>query len=191
MFLKDGCVITSRGCIKKCKWCHVWPREGNIRELPITEGWIIQDNNLLACSKDHIINVFDMLRDQPSPAIFKGGLDKDLLKDWHIELLHTIRVGELWFACDSDNGLKKLEQTKKMLDGISKNKLRCYTMIGYGGSIDKDVKRMTEVFNLGFLPFAQLYQPEERIEYSQEWVDIARIWSRPAITKSIMKDNSA
>ena len=53
-FIKEGVTFTSRGCLKKCKWCFVPMREGKIRELEIKDGYIIQDNNLLACSKKHI-----------------------------------------------------------------------------------------------------------------------------------------
>ena len=61
MYLKKGYVITSRGCPNRCWFCSVWKREGNIRELPITEGWNVLDDNLLACSDDHIKAVFKML----------------------------------------------------------------------------------------------------------------------------------
>ena len=37
-------------------------REGNLRELPITSGHIVLDDNLLACSEKHIRSVFDMLK---------------------------------------------------------------------------------------------------------------------------------
>ena len=59
-YLKKGYVITSRGCHNKCWFCSVWKREGSIRELPITEGFNILDDNLLACSDEHIKSVFKM-----------------------------------------------------------------------------------------------------------------------------------
>jgi hypothetical protein len=58
-YMKRGYVITSRNC-----WlCSVPKREGNkLRELPITDGWIVTDDNLLACSEKHISGVFEMLK---------------------------------------------------------------------------------------------------------------------------------
>ena len=76
LFLKDGCTITSRGCPKKCGWCSVPQNEGQIRELTIQPGWIVQDNNLLACSRRHTEAVFSMLRSQNRRIFFNGGLDK-------------------------------------------------------------------------------------------------------------------
>jgi hypothetical protein len=82
MFLKEGCTITSRGCPKKCGWCSVPKREGAIRELAIKPGWIVQDNNLLACSERHLRAVFAMLQEEDRAIFFNGGLDKHFLKDW-------------------------------------------------------------------------------------------------------------
>jgi hypothetical protein len=59
-YVKHGVVITHRGCCNHCWFCDVWQREGNIRELPITPGYITFDSNLFACSKSHIAAVFDM-----------------------------------------------------------------------------------------------------------------------------------
>lgn len=76
-FLKLGCIITSRGCVKHCGWCPEKNRQ--LVELPIGSGWTVQDSNLLACSERHIRAVFDMLREQPRGAVFSGGLDKHFL----------------------------------------------------------------------------------------------------------------
>jgi hypothetical protein len=36
------------------------------------------------------------------------------------------------------------------------------------------------VLKLGFLPFTQLYQPETRKHYSDDWRKLCRRWARPA-----------
>jgi hypothetical protein len=180
-FMKAGCTITSRGCPKKCGWCVVPRREGQVRELKINPGWIIQDNNLLACSDTHIRAVFDMLREQGRAAYFNGGLDKHFLKDWHRDLFDSIKLGELWFACDTSTDIPWLERTAKILDGIPLRKKRCYTMIGYEGESLSDAERRVErVFELGFMPFCQLYQSDQTIIYPEEWRKVSRKWARPA-----------
>jgi hypothetical protein len=89
MYLKKGYVITSRGCNNRCWFCSVWKREGNIRELTITEGWNILDDNLLACSEDHIQKVFDMLKRQSQRPRFTGGLEAKLMtKERASQLTH-------------------------------------------------------------------------------------------------------
>ena len=67
-FVKDGYVITSRGCCNRCWFCSVWKREGNIREIEIKDGWNVLDSNLLQCSDRHIKAVFKMLQKQKEPV---------------------------------------------------------------------------------------------------------------------------
>jgi hypothetical protein len=180
LFLKKGCTITSRGCVKKCGWCV--ERNRPLREIAIKPGWIVQDSNLLACSESHIRAVFDMLREQKRNIFFNGGLDKHFLKDWHRELFDTIPIGELWFACDVSSDLPWLERAAKILEGIPLRKRRCYTMIGYDVEpIAAAEKRLERVFELGFMPFCQLYQPDTGVKvYPKDWRDLRRKWSRPA-----------
>lgn len=180
-FLKTGCTITSRGCPKKCGWCVVPKNEGALRELHIKPGWIVQDNNLLACSERHLRAVFKMLRDQERKIFFNGGLDKHFLKPWHRELFDSIAIGELWFACDETRDLPWLEHAAGILEGIPLRKRRCYVMIGYDNETAAEAERRIErVFALGFLPFCQLYQPDETKVYPLEWRQVRRKWSRPA-----------
>ena len=89
-YVKGGYVLTSRGCPNRCWFCSVWRREGaEIRELPITAGWNVLDDNLLACSDQHIRNVFEMLKGQKSNGRiqFTGGLEAKRLKPWHVEVM--------------------------------------------------------------------------------------------------------
>jgi hypothetical protein len=188
LFMKEGCTITSRGCSKKCGWCVVPTREGAVRELAIRPGWIVQDNNLLACSERHIREVFDMLRAQDRAIYFNGGLDKHFLRDWHREQFDSIKIGELWFACDTAADVGWLERASKILDGIPLRKRRCYTMIGYDGEAIADAERRIErVFELGFMPFTQLYQTEATKVYPESWRKVSRKWSRPAAYMSQQK----
>jgi hypothetical protein len=180
-FLKLGCTITSRGCPKKCPWCVVPTREGGQRELSIKPGWIVQDNNLLACSRRHLEAVFEMLRAQHRNIFFNGGLDKHFLQDWHRPLFDSIAIGELWFACDTSADVPALERAARILDGIPLRRRRCYTMIGFDGEMIGDAERRLErVFELGFMPFCQLYQSEQLRAYSHDWRQLQRKWARPA-----------
>jgi hypothetical protein len=188
MYLKKDIIFTSRGCPNNCSFCIVPKNEGKLVELPIQNGNIIQDNNFLACSKEHQTKVFEMLRTQKG-ICFKGGLESRLVNEWFACKAKEVRAKELWLACDSDGALTPLENAVKILQaaGFNQNNLYCYVLIG--DDIDKNEQRLRAVYNIGAMPFAQLYQPRERkkIEYSNEWKQFARIWSRPAITKAQFK----
>ena len=180
-FIKAGVTITSRGCVRQCEHCFVPGREGKIRELDIKDGWIVQDNNLLACSREHIESVFDMLRGQKKAAIFSGGMDTRLLQDWHRPLIDSIRVHELWFACDSAGAIASLRRAAAILAGIPERKRRCYVMIGFKDETLRDAEaRLEEVYGLEFLPFAQLYRGKGERTYDDKWKALAKKWSRPA-----------
>lgn len=181
LYLKQGCTITSRGCPKACGYCSVSTSEGPLRQLAIQPGWIVQDNNLLACSERHVRSVFEMLRGQHRRIFFNGGLDKDYLREWHRAEFDSIPIGELWFACDRVTDLPRLEKASKILEGIPKRKLRCYVLLGFENEpLEIAEKKVERVFELGFMPFSQLYQAEEIKTYSKEWRDLNRKWSRPA-----------
>jgi len=185
MFIKEGVTFTSRGCPKRCSFCLVSKREGNIRELPIIPGWIVQDNNLLACSRDHQEKVFEMLKTQKG-INFSGGLDGDFLEQWHVDQFKKMSIKEMWVACDHQKDLKRLERVSDLLSDFSQNKKRCYVLIGFDRK--EEEHRLNKIFELGFLPFAQLYQGIKRVEYDYQWRSFARTWSRPAAYKSLMKE---
>lgn len=184
--MKRGVTITSRGCSKACPWCYVPKREGIIRELDIKPGHILQDNNLLACSRQHIEKVFVMLREQKKGISFNGGMDTMYMRKWHRDLFDSIKIKELWFACDSEQGIKPLEKTAEILDGISINKRRCYALIGFGNeTLSQAEERLEKIYTLGFLPFAQLYKSDQQKVFSKEWKALARKWSRPAAYRKV------
>lgn len=93
MYMKDGYVMTSRGCPNKCDFCMVPKREGKLRELKVQSGWNICDDNILACSNEHFEETCEMLkRDRKKwgrPAEFTGGLEARRLTQHHAEVLKT------------------------------------------------------------------------------------------------------
>lgn len=181
LFVKQGVTITSRGCSRACGWCRVPETEGSIREYIVRPGHIIQDNNLLACSPEHIKKVFAMLDEQPKAAIFSGGLDARLLLDWHVKALSKMRVRELWFACDTLRALDDLARISELLKDIPLYKKRCYVLMAYKNELPEQANRRAEaVLDMGFMPFAQFYKGEDAQEKTPAWQDVVRKWSRPA-----------
>jgi hypothetical protein len=183
---KQGVVITHRGCIRNCPWCYVPKREGKIRCLEVKEGNILQDNNILACPKDHQRKVFNMLRKQKSVSL-RGGLDARLLTDWAIEEIRTLRLFDLWTAYDSSDNKSSINAIRRLkVAGIPQNKIRCYALIGFNGDTLSDAEeRCLEILNNGGMPFAQLY--DRATEDLRSWKRLARKWARPAIYRQFLR----
>jgi len=193
MYLKQGYVITSRGCNNRCWFCSVPAREGyQLRELPITEGWNILDDNLLACSEKHIRAVFDMLSRQPEKPIFTGGLEAKLLKPWHVDLLREVKAKRMYFAYDTADDYEPLLAAGKLLQagGITRqsHRARCYVLIGYqGDSFEAAERRLFDTWAAGFAPYAMLYKNEDG-QIDPEWRQFQRMWVRPQIMFSRLKE---
>jgi hypothetical protein len=186
VFLKEGITITSRGCPKQCEFCIA--RDKLIEFAEFSEGNIIQDNNICACSRSHWDDVVKMLKKQKAIE-FKGGIDKDFLKDWQIEDLKGLRIKTLWLACDSRKDVSgMIDMVKKLYKaGFNKNNIYCYVLIG--NSFEENEDRLKQVYLAGAMPFAQLYKNNTNsIKYSKEFKTLNRNWSRPAIYKTLMKN---
>jgi len=182
MYIKPGVTFTTRGCKNNCPWCLVPRREGRLAEIEhFAPGWIIQDNNLLQAGPDHIMRVFAMLKTQRRAAVFSGGLQASLVSDWLAKALRELRIDQLFLAADTDAALGPLEKALGLLSFLKdRRKLRVYAMIGRE-TIGEATARLENIWRLGGMPFAQLYQPDDRyIDYSPEWKAVVREWSRPA-----------
>jgi hypothetical protein len=186
MYLKDGYVITSRGCPNRCWFCSVWKREGEaLRELPVKDGWNILDDNLLACSDNHIMEVFTMVKKQKRKPHFTGGLEAARLKLWHVLELAKIKPKEMFFAYDGPEDREPLFEAGKILlsNGFnrSSNSLRAYVLIGYEkDTLEAAEHRLYETMQAGFLHMAMLYR-DNTGDRSSDWRRFAWQWSRPAI----------
>jgi len=196
MFLKHGYTITSRGCPNNCWFCSVPKREGTVRELEIHDGHILQDNNILACSEDHVRRVFAMLSRQRNPIVLSGGIEAKLLQSWHVDELARLRLQSLWMAYDTADDYEPLIVASRLLReaGLIKptsHVVSCYVLVGYRkDTIEKAEKRLTDVMHLGIRPFAMLYNKAEGREDRQVWNQFARTWANSIIVGSRMRQEA-
>ena len=187
MYLKKGYVITSRGCPNHCWFCRAWQNEGTIRELQITDGYNVCDNNLLACSKEHQEKVFEMLLKQPERPRFTGGFEALRFTEYHAKWMAKLKPEVTMFAYDTPDDWEPLVAASNILYGynlLSGHNVRCYVLIGYrGDTIEKAEIRLKNTLSLGYMPFAMLYN----LEQGREWKRFQREWANATIIGSKMR----
>lgn len=195
MYIKSNFIFTTRGCNNNCPWCCVPKIEGKLKELPICEGNVIQDNNFLQSSRHHKDKVFEMLKGQHG-ICFKGGLEPDLIDDHFVTSLQelgTRKVKELWLACDTEARVPDFKRGCEKLTaaGFNREKIKCY-VLSYGKDRDKDEARARIVYEAGAMPFVQLYRDftEAKTTYPVDWQRWARMWQRPAATRAHMEQGT-
>ena len=186
LFMRHGCVFTSRGCPNKCWFCYVPKREGGIRELKIQDGNIVMDNNLLACSERHISEVFKMLSDKKAVE-FNQGLEAKLITKEIGQQIQRLKCKRIWLAYDRPDELPHVSAAYRYLGSPKHDKVSVYVLAGYrGDTLEKAESRCIEIVKIGAYPFMMLYQPDQKIKYSKEWRALHRKWMRPAAWKSYM-----
>jgi hypothetical protein len=187
-YLAPGYTITSRGCPRNCWFCRVPRVIGRLKELPIVDGWKVQDDNLLACSRPHFEAVMAMLGRQGRRVEFTGGLEALLLQDWHVDAFASLKPRPTcFFAYDPGDAYETLaDAARKMLEaGFTRasHRLCCYVLVGdkkdtFGGA----EKRLTDMLDLGFSPRAMLWRhPRTGLPTDPAWAAFQRRWFRPTI----------
>jgi len=191
MYLKPGYVITSRGCPNRCWFCSAWKRDGDVRELPIAEGWNILDDNLLACSEAHVRAVFAMVERQKHRAEFTGGMDARLFREWHCDLLARLNPRQVFFAYDTPDDYEPLVSAAVHLrkyDLMRSKKARCYVLVGYPkDGMSEAERRLRSVAALGYFPMAMLYRGPGIGKRTLDWQQFQKAWCRPAATYRMLQ----
>lgn len=192
LYVKPGYTFTSRGCPRRCWFCGVWKLRPTAQPIPdFPEGWNVLDDNLLACPRDHVEAVFAMLRRQKRRVEFTGGLEALSLEDYQVDLLASLTPRpNMFFAYDPQDAYETLvSASRRLLDaGFTRasHRMRCYVMMGYPqDTLALAEKRLRDMLDLGFTPFAMLWKPEtlsqEKHRPGPEWRAFQRRWARPAI----------
>jgi len=198
-YLQPGYVMTSRGCPNTCKGCYVPKREGPLRLLPIVEGHDVCDNNLLACPRDHIESVLEMLKRQKEPARFTGGLEASRVDEWFVRQLVGMRLDVAHLAYDRPSQRAHVERAaglfrdlSKWVPGTLRRKIGCYVLCGYPNDrIEEAVKRFEWVASLGIRPYPMFLRLDgDEAKTPREWGQVIRPYMRPHIAYHTERNES-
>ncbi len=186
IYVKPGYTITSRGCPNNCWFCRVPKREGAVREYEICPGHDILDDNLLACSHEHMEKVFSMLECQKRRIKFTGGLEAARFDEWVGTRIRKLNPHRLYFAYDTEDDWEPLRRAAELCWDLGwtpqAHIVMAYVLVGYPkDTVPAATRRLNNVARLGIIPMAMQWRDESG-EIRPEWTGFQRKWARVAIT---------
>jgi len=193
LYLASGYTFTSRGCPNSCWFCSVKDcAHGKIIELPITEGYNILDDNILATSPEHFRAVMDMLSRQKENPVFTGGIEAKILQPWQAKMMKAVHAKRLYCAYDTPDDYEPLVYAGRILRDAGftqgSHAACCYVLIGYhGDTFEKAEKRLYQAIDAGFVPYAMLYR-DKKGETPNEWRAFQREWCAIQIVGTKMRE---
>lgn len=180
----------TRGCCRRCPWCIVPRKEGNIRpaatweeiKRPDSRHIVFLDNNVLA--SEHGLEQIDRMGRERIWVDFNQGLDARLITPEVAQMLarlHWIRFIRL--SCDTDAMLPVIEQATAYLReaGAAPSRFWAYALVQ---DVEEAHSRVLALREMGVLPFAQPYWDYDGGEPTVEQRAFARWVNNRAAFKS-------
>ncbi|MCK4760499.1 MAG: hypothetical protein KAT69_10650 [Candidatus Aminicenantes bacterium] len=208
--------FTTRGCHRKCPFCIVPEKEGNVRfNADIHEFWnpdfkkiVLLDNNIFALN-GQFERIAEQLLRENLRIDFNQGLDIRLLDDNKAEILKKLKAMKQWrFAFDSIKQEKSFRRGAEILinNNISKSLICIYVLAGFDEDFETTLKRVKIIYEeYGFDPFVMIYQDfsdtkSENREFKElktvlnvpswkKWNNFARWVNKKEIFKSVSWEN--
>lgn len=176
--------LTSRGCPRNCKFCHVAAKEGR-RSIKVSDVGLfyrnqkeikILDPNITACPD--CLNLLNDYAKTGAWCDFTQGIDARLLNREKIEALNNCKIKRLHFAWDdinqSDSVLNGLDLYRKYGNIKDHRRLIVYVLTNFDTTHEQDLFRIYELKKMGFDPDVRIYnKPSAPLEtrYLQRWVN--------------------
>jgi len=141
--------FTTRGCIRKCKYCVVPRKEGKIRvEGDLLDLWdgkatqvTVMDNNILALP-EHFALVCQQARDNKITIDFNQGLDHRLLTPEIVDIMKTIRHHEYRMAFDNPIFMPTVDKAITLLQSKGIKRISWYVLVGFDTTPQEDLLRV-------------------------------------------------
>ena len=178
----------TRGCIRKCSWCIVPEKEGNIKPHADIEEFlrhnkaVLMDNNVLAC--DHGIKQIEKIIKLGIKVDFNQGLDARLIDNSIAKLLSKVKwLNPIRLACDNQSQTKHIQKAVNLLRWHNAHPRNFFVYCLITKDIKESLNRIKFLKGLNVDPFAQPFinfKTNERPNKTQRslarWVNIKSIF---------------
>lgn len=158
--------FTTRGCPRKCPFCIVPQKEGNLKVVGnLYSFWdeqkkvVLLDNNLTAAPMRHFEMLMEQFRKTRVSVDFSQGLDLRLLRNEHcIALKGVKRNKQIHFAWD------RMKDEERIMRGLSifsshfhPSNAMVYILIGFDTTPEEDLYRVEILRKMGVDPYVMPY----------------------------------
>ena len=154
----------TRGCIRKCPWCIVPKKEGQIRpyqtwqgiKRPDSRDIVFMDNNVLACQ--HGLEQIEDMGGKNVRVDFNQGLDARLITDDVAKMLSKLKwIRQIRMSADTD---AMLDVVLTAIDRLGKHGVKSYRVFVYVlvQDVESAERRVIALRKVGADPFAQPYR---------------------------------
>ena len=175
--------FTTRGCIRKCKFCVVPEKErlvhpvGDLLDLWDGKSKLITvlDNNILALPK-HFKKICHQAQENKIKLDFSQGLDHRLLTADLAKVLKNIRHVEYRFSFDHPSYVKTVEKAINILKEQGIKRSQWYVLVGFDTTFEEDLFRLDFLRDLGQVVYVMRYSRERIYIPLARWANQAHIF---------------
>jgi radical SAM superfamily enzyme YgiQ (UPF0313 family) len=182
-----GMGFTSRGCVRRCPFCVIPAKEGQLRQAqeirdivnPKSNVVILHDNNLTA--DPNCLEKLREIRERGLIVDINQGCDVRLMTDEIAAALNGVRhLRSLHYAWDLMkhenqviNGIKTLSRF------VRPYRHMCFMLTGFDTSFEEDLYRFRKLVEMKIKPYVMVYNeiPDVRLKHFARWVN-ARIYTK-------------
>lgn len=178
----------SRGCIRRCPFCLVRDKEGEIHPVdpvnlnPIGKHIEVLDNNFFANPewKEAIKYLLEAKQ-----KVNLHGVDIRIMDEEQAYWLNKLPLYKnIHIAWDLPT-LDLTDKLREIIRYIKPYKLMCYVLIGFNSTVAEDMYRIEILRELGIKPYIMPYRDfENRRKPTQYEKDLAQYVNKPMIFKS-------
>jgi len=189
----------SRGCIRKCAFCCVPEKEGNLRRHSTLKEFynpklpkiMLLDNNFLA--HPDCISILKELKKTGKKITFKQGLDFRLMNKKIAELLSSLDYdGEFIFAFDNYQDMPFIERNLKIWKPLVKDwQTKFYVLVGFNSTLQEDLERVFFLRKHKCLTYIMRYQSLKELNgwynspFKAFYTDLAAWCNQPGLFKNM------
>lgn len=180
----------SRGCPRKCDFCHVEAKEGRkaYKVADLSEFWrgqkniILLDPNAIACKEWK--DILGQLIDSGAWVDFSQGVDIRLMTEEKAEMIKHIKVKNIHFTWDRYEDKEKILPKFKLFKELTqwdKRKMTVYVLTNFNTTIEQDLDRIYTLRDMGYWPYVMIYDKEhtkqgDTVRRIQRWVNMRAIF---------------